>query len=86
MDKMEAFGFKDLKPGQYLWRDVPDSAGPERVVVSLTDQMAYLYRGDTLMAISTISTETPHGSVAWSTSVLSLALIWSRPLSTSSST
>src|SRR3569832_345848 len=62
MDKMEAFGFKDLKPGQYLWRDVPETAGPERVVVSLTDQLAYLYRGDTLVAVSTISTgkdETP---------------------------
>ena len=59
MDKMEAFGFKELKPGQYLWRDVPESAGPERVVVSLTDQMAYLYRGDSLMAIATISSGQP---------------------------
>ena len=55
-DMFEAFGFKRLKPGQYLWRDVPDSAGPERVVVSLTDQLAFLYRGDTLVAVSTIST------------------------------
>ena len=51
----EAFGPKELKPGQYLWRDVPDSAGSERVVVSLSDQLAYLYRGDTLMAVTTIS-------------------------------
>ena len=29
--------------------------GPERVVVSLSDQMAYLYRGSTLVAVSTIS-------------------------------
>jgi hypothetical protein len=55
-DMFETFGFKHLKPGQYLWRDVPDSAGPERVVVSLTDQLAFLYRGDTLVAVSTIST------------------------------
>ncbi len=55
-DMFEAFGFKQLKPGQFLWRDVPDSAGPERVVVSLSDQLAYLYRGDTLVAASTIST------------------------------
>jgi hypothetical protein len=55
-DMFEAFGFKRLKPGQYLWRDVPDSAGPERVVISLTDQLAYLYRGDTLVAVATIST------------------------------
>jgi hypothetical protein len=57
-DMFEAFGPKRLKPGQYLWRDVPDSAGPERVVVSLSDQLAYLYRGDTLAAVSTISSGT----------------------------
>ncbi|MEO8455434.1 MAG: L,D-transpeptidase family protein [Sphingomicrobium sp.] len=55
-DMFEAFGLKRLKPGQYLWRDVPDSAGPERVVISLTDQLAFLYRGDMLVAASTIST------------------------------
>jgi hypothetical protein len=55
-DMFEAFGFKTLKPGQYLWRDVPEGAGPERVVVSLSEQLAYLYRGDALMAVSTIST------------------------------
>lgn len=55
IDMIEAFGDKQLKPGQYVWRDVPESAGPERVVISLTDQMAYLYRGDTLMAATTIS-------------------------------
>jgi len=65
-DMMEAFGFKRLKPGQYLWRDVPDGAGPERVVISLSDQLAYVYRGDTLMAVSTISSgvegrDTPAG-------------------------
>jgi hypothetical protein len=55
-DMFEAFGFKRLKPGQYLWRDVSESAGPEHVVISLGDQLAYLYRGDTLMAVATIST------------------------------
>ena len=55
LDMFEVFGFKQLKPGQYLWRDVPESAGPERVVVSLSDQLAYLYRGPSLMAVSTIS-------------------------------
>jgi lipoprotein-anchoring transpeptidase ErfK/SrfK len=55
IDMMEAFGPKFLKPGQYVWRDVPRGAGPERVVISLSDQLAYLYRGDTLMAVSTIS-------------------------------
>ncbi|HEY8593088.1 MAG TPA: L,D-transpeptidase family protein [Sphingomicrobium sp.] len=54
-DMLEAFGPKTLKPGQYVWRDVPESAGTERVVVSLSDQLAYLYRGDTLMAVTTVS-------------------------------
>lgn len=55
VDMLDAFGPKVLRPGQYVWRDVPESAGPERVVISLSDQMAYLYRGDTLMAATTIS-------------------------------
>jgi lipoprotein-anchoring transpeptidase ErfK/SrfK len=57
-DMYEAFGNKILKPGQYLWRDVPESAGAERVVVSLSDQLAFLYRGNELMAVSTISSGT----------------------------
>jgi lipoprotein-anchoring transpeptidase ErfK/SrfK len=55
IDMLETFGPKSLKPGQYLWRDVPESAGPERVVISLSDQMAYLYRGNMLTAATTIS-------------------------------
>ena len=55
IDMLDAFGPKELKPGQYLWRDVPGAAGSERVVVSLSDQLAYLYRGETLVAVSTIS-------------------------------
>ena len=51
----DAFGDRQLKPGQYVWRDVPDAAGPQRVVISLSDQMAYLYRGDELVAATTIS-------------------------------
>jgi hypothetical protein len=58
IDMLDAFGPKELKPGQYVWRDVPESAGSERVVISLSDQMAYLYRGSTLMAATTISSGT----------------------------
>jgi len=54
-DMYEAFGDKILKPGQYVWRDVPASAGEPRVVVGLGDQLAYLYRGSTLVAVTTIS-------------------------------
>ena len=69
IDMIDAFGEKVLKPGQYLWRDVPPAAGPERVVVSLSDQLAYLYRGDALVAVSTISSgrsgrDTPIGIFA----------------------
>ena len=59
-DMYDAFGEVELKPGRYLWRDVPASAGAERVVVSLSDQLAYLYRGDTLMAVTTISSGNPN--------------------------
>ena len=55
IDMMGAFGPKELRPGQYLWRDVPEGVGPMRVVVSISDQLAFVYRGDTLMAVSTIS-------------------------------
>ena len=55
IDMLDAFGPKILKPGQYVWRDVPEGAGTERVIISLSDQMAYLYRGETLMAATTIS-------------------------------
>lgn len=55
-DMLDAFGPRVLRAGQYLWRDVPETAGAERVVVSLSDQMAYLYRGNTLVAATTIAT------------------------------
>lgn len=57
-DMLDAFGPVDLAPGKYVWRDVPAKAGDERVVISLGDQMAYLYRGNTLMAVATISSGT----------------------------
>jgi lipoprotein-anchoring transpeptidase ErfK/SrfK len=58
-DMFEVFGGKQLRPGGYLWRDVPASAGPERIVIALNDQLAYLYRGETLMAVATISSGEP---------------------------
>ena len=64
-DMYDAFGDKTLKPGQYLWRET-SATGPSRVVVSLSDQLAFLYRGDELVAVSTISSgksghDTPTG-------------------------
>ena len=58
-DMYDAFGETDLAPGKYLWRDVPASAGAERLVIGLSDQLAYLYRGTTLMAVATISSGEP---------------------------
>lgn len=58
VDMLDAFGAKSLKPGQYVWRDVPES-GSERLVVSLSDQLAYFYRGESLVAVSTISSGQP---------------------------
>jgi lipoprotein-anchoring transpeptidase ErfK/SrfK len=54
IDMVEAFGPRELRPGQYVWRDV-SASGPQRVVISLSDQMAYVYRGDMLVAATTIS-------------------------------
>jgi hypothetical protein len=53
-DMIMTFGDKELKPGQYLWRD-DAPAGEPRVVISLSDQRAYLYKGSALVAVSTIS-------------------------------
>ena len=57
-DMLEAFGDKSLKAGQYLWRDEPGDGDP-RVVISLSDQLAFLYKGSTLVAVSTISSGKP---------------------------
>jgi lipoprotein-anchoring transpeptidase ErfK/SrfK len=54
-DMVEVFGTSRLKPGKYLWRDVPDSAGPERVVISLENQLAFFYKGNRLAAVASIS-------------------------------
>jgi len=53
----EVFGPKELKPGQYVWRKGSFDGDP-RVIISLTDQLAYLYRGEQLVAVSTVSTGT----------------------------
>lgn len=55
-----------LKPGQWVWGGDDKNAGPMAVVVSLTEQRAYVYRNGILMAWTTVSTgkaghETPTG-------------------------
>ena len=58
-DLVATFGDKYLKPGQYLWKSRADATGEPRVVISLSEQMAYLYRGETLIAVASISTGEP---------------------------
>lgn len=57
-DMVEVFGPKILKPGQYLWAKNLGSGAP-RVVVSLSEQMAYVYRGDRLVGVTTVSSGKP---------------------------
>ena len=57
-DMIEAFGDKELKPGQYLWAEGAPTRGEAQVVISLTDQMAYLDRSGEPVAVSTISSGT----------------------------
>ena len=54
-DMIATFGRDRLKPGQYLWRDVR-GGGPERVVISLENQLAFLYKGNKLAGVASIST------------------------------
>ena len=53
----EVFGEKQPKAGQYLWRKGSFDGEP-RLVIGLTDQRAYFYRGDQLVAVAAISTGT----------------------------
>ena len=54
-DMVATFGTDSVAPGKYLWRNVPEEAGDERVVISLGEQLAYLYRGNELMAVASVS-------------------------------
>ena len=56
-DMYTTFGDKTLKPGQYLWAK-RGNEGPTRVIISLADQMGYVYRGDELIGVTTLSTGT----------------------------
>ena len=56
-DMMEIFGDKQPANGKFLWRK-GSFEGEPRVVISLGDQLAFLYRGDDLVAVSSVSTGT----------------------------
>jgi L,D-transpeptidase catalytic domain len=55
-----------LRPGEYLWMPQLAPKGPVVIVVSLPEQLAYVYRNGVRIAVSTVSTgkpgyETPTG-------------------------
>jgi len=66
-DAVAEFGPVALKPGQYLWAAaIPEAPKDTRIVVDLLSQLFYVYDGDKLVGVSTISSgkkgkETPLG-------------------------
>ncbi len=56
-----------VAPGRYVWRDDGSAAGPVRVLVSIPLQLAFVWRGPTLVGVSSVSTgvagyDTPTGT------------------------
>jgi lipoprotein-anchoring transpeptidase ErfK/SrfK len=65
-DAVAAFGNVALKPGDYRWAAEIPKEGEAKVVIDLLTQRFYVYRGDQLVGMSTISSgkkgkETPLG-------------------------
>jgi hypothetical protein len=48
-----------LKPGQFIWKGEAIPEGPTVVVVSLTEQRAYVYRNGVRIGVSSVSTGKP---------------------------
>ena len=47
---------ENLKAGQYVWQPENSKSGEVEVVIGLNQQMAYVYRGDALVGVATVST------------------------------
>jgi lipoprotein-anchoring transpeptidase ErfK/SrfK len=45
-----------LRPGQFIWQPERSERGPVELVVSIEQQMAFVYRGGELIGVSTVST------------------------------
>jgi len=65
-DAVAMFGPIALKPGDYRWSDSVPQEGEPRVVIDLLSQLFYVYRGEQLVGVATISSgkkgrETPLG-------------------------
>jgi len=55
-DLVATFGRVGLKPGEYLWAKTIPTDGETRVVIDRLTQMGYVYRGDDLVGVATVST------------------------------
>lgn len=51
----DTFGARTPANGKFFWRNDAAGRGVDRVVISLSDQLAYAYDGDELIAVSSIS-------------------------------
>ena len=65
-DATAAFGSLAMKPGEFKWAAEVPKEGEAKVVVDLLQQLFYVYRGDKLVGVATISSgktgkETPLG-------------------------
>ncbi|HEV2816759.1 MAG TPA: L,D-transpeptidase family protein [Allosphingosinicella sp.] len=49
----------NLAPGAFVWRPELAAGGAVEIVVSIPRQLAYVYRGGTLIGVSTVSTGRP---------------------------
>ena len=48
-----------LRPGEFVWQPELAQSGPVEIVVSIPLQRAYVYRGGTLIGVTTVSTGRP---------------------------
>lgn len=55
-DAVAMFGPLYMKPGQYRWAAEMPKTGETRVVIDTLSQLFYVYRGDRLVGVATIST------------------------------
>ena len=65
-DAVALFGPVTMKPGEFKWAPSVPATGETRVVVDLLTQLFYVYRGEQLVGVATISSgkkgrETPLG-------------------------
>jgi lipoprotein-anchoring transpeptidase ErfK/SrfK len=65
-DMVAEFGKVGLRPGEYVWTAAAPKEGDTRIVVDLLTQMTYVYRGDSLVGASSMSSAkqghiTPYG-------------------------